>query len=263
MSYCTSASAISSSSSPLRKRGEVIADRAAPGADVTVPAGAPDYRFAFFTGATFPVFQDDFENGDEGWTHGGAGDEWEVGIPNGGGGDPEDAFSGTHVLGTDVGGYYNSDASSFVESPVIDCRGCTGARLRLRRWLSIEDGNYDQARILVDGVEIWANPVANSWNGPPVRDPHWSYEDYDISAIADGEKVVVRFELASDQGLEFGGWNIDDMEVVSLEEPTANGGDGGGKNPWSCDVSSTSAGLPGLGTVLAALAMFVRRRRGS
>lgn len=232
------------------------------GTTVTLPAGAPEYRYAFWTGETFSVFREDFESGENGWTHGGVRDDWEIGVPEGNAGDPEAAFSGTSVLGNDVDGdgSYPSDAASWAESPVIDCRGCTHARLRLRRWLTVEDGNWDQASLLVDGQPVWTNPVAGSWNGPPVRDPHWSFEDFDIGDIADGKRFSVRFELTTDQGLELGGWNVDDVEVVSLAEPTTGNGGHGGGSPWSCDVGTTASTLPGMSTALAALAIAWRRR---
>lgn len=236
------------------------------GTTVTVPPAAPEYRFAFFTGPTFPVYAEDFEGADHHWTHGGERDDWEVATPQGISGDPELAFSGSKVLGNDLDGdgRYMSNAASFAESPTIDCRGCSGARLRLRRWLTIENGSWDQGRILIDGVEVWSNPVDGGWNGPPMRDPVWSYEDIDISSIADGRKITVRFELLSDEGYELGGWNIDDVEVVSLAEPSNPGGGGSGDLPWSCNVSTTAAGFPGSAVALLSsmvLLVAVRRRR--
>jgi hypothetical protein len=73
----------------------------------------------------------------------------------------------------------------------------------------VEDGIYDQATVLVNGAPVWSNPArrrhgAQRWTragprrtGRPRRWPTtWPR--------------APRFELTSDGGLQFGGWNIDD-----------------------------------------------------
>ena len=42
--------------------------------------------------------------------------------------------------------------------------------------------------------------------------------EIDISSIADGNpSVQIEFSLVTDAGLTFGGWNIDDVEIVTID----------------------------------------------
>ena len=67
-----------------------------------------------------------------------------------------------------------------------------------------------------DGSLIWSNPA----NGNLV-DTSWTKHELDLSAF-DGQNVQVEYRLRSDGGLEFGGWNIDDFGIESLNpSPTA------------------------------------------
>ncbi len=180
--------------------------------------------YSFLIGNTVRIYFNDFEgSGDEGWTHAYGGgtsnnhDDWQRGAPHGQAGDPSSAFSGTNVWGNDLGasgwnGEYQSDVNIRLVSPDIDCSGKTGVRLRYRRQLSVEDAAYDQAKLRVDGNVLWQNPT-----GSTHQDTGWTLHDLDISAEADNNSaLVVRFELRSDGGLEYGGWNIDDFEVYSI-----------------------------------------------
>jgi len=109
-------------------------------------------------------------------------------------------------------------------------------RLRFRRWLNVEDGYFDHARIYVNEQEVWAN--AASPGGSTVdhdthhRDGEWILADVDVSDLAGGASAVqIRFEIESDEGLQFGGWNLDDVCLYTAddeytEEPDA-GSDGG------------------------------------
>lgn len=186
--------------------------------------GAGSSWYSFLVGNTVRIYFNDFEgSGDEGWTHvygGGTSnnhDDWQRGAPHGQAGDPSSAFSGTKIWGNDLGasgwnGEYQSNVNIRLHSPAIDCTGHTGVRLRYRRQLSVEDATYDQARLRVAGSVEWENPT-----GTTHQDTGWTLHDLDISALADNNpSVVVRFELRSDGGLEYGGWNIDDFEIYSV-----------------------------------------------
>ena len=108
-------------------------------------------------------------------------------------------------------------------------------RLRFRRWLNVEDGYFDHARIYVNEQEVWAN-AASPGGATAVHDTHhrdgeWILADVDLSELAGGQpEVQVRFEIESDEGLQFGGWTIDDLCLYTAdeqaEEPDA-GSDGG------------------------------------
>jgi peptidase M28-like protein len=188
----------------------------------TLPAGAPSQRFTYTTNAVERIALYDFEGADdEGWTHGGVLDDWQHGPPDQQGNypyDPNLSFSGTKVWGNDLNprggnGAYSNGEDSFLESPTTSAAGKVGVHLRYRRWLSVEDGLYDRARILVNGTEVWRNPAGSGRTA--MIDTEWVDHDVDVSAIADGQPSVrVRFELTTDGAVAFGGWNVDD---VSLE----------------------------------------------
>ncbi len=184
-----------------------------------LPDGLGADSFEFFVGYINDIFADDFEISDNGWTHGGTGqDDWMRDVPSGNGGyDPGYPASGTKIWGNDLGpsgynGNYQGNVNNWLESPSIDCSGWTDVTLRYRRWLTVEEGQYDQARILVNGSEAFAN----AYSGDHI-DTDWVLHDIDISAWAGNvSDVKLRFTLTTDSGVELGGWNIDDLHVGTL-----------------------------------------------
>lgn len=214
--------------SPARVEYYMVATNSA-GTERFLPEGlsAGENLYRFVVGIYNQIYFNDFEGAtDEGWSHQQVAtqDDWQRGIPAGKVEDPGSAYSGSNVWGNDLGpsgfnGSYASDVENWLESPSIDCSGQSGVKLRFARWLTVEEGQYDQATIEVNGITVWSNP--NSGN---LVDNAWSLQDLDISSIADGNSNVrVRFTLESDGGLEFGGWNIDAFEIYTLE-PVGGGG---------------------------------------
>jgi len=179
------------------------------------------------------VFAESFE-ADTGWTHGvvgtpnNANDDWQRGAPLGRSGvsggvnwtDPALAAAGLGAIGNDLGinspaagnGAYQNDVHSYLRSPVYDCSGQSGLRLIYKRWLTVEEAQFDVARILVNGSEVWRNATS----GHHV-DLGWVTHDVDISAVADGNPAVtVEFQLQTDGGLTLGGWQIDSLSIGRL-----------------------------------------------
>ncbi|MCW5808294.1 MAG: hypothetical protein KIT31_38450 [Deltaproteobacteria bacterium] len=101
--------------------------------------------------------------------------------------------------------------------------------------------------------------------------------------------MKVRFELASDQGLELGGWTLDDVCVVALTGPALTCGNGtvdegetcddgnrvdgdgcsancvdetGGEGGGCCSANDGPAGAFALSLVTLGIAFGRRRRRG-
>lgn len=179
----------------------------------------------FLVGLRRIIYFTDFEtNDDAGWTHvygGGTSnshDDWQHDSLNGNGGDPAAAYSGAKVWGNDVGapgwnGLYQANVNIRLISPTIDCTGHSDVRLRFARSLAVEEGIYDTAILRVAGTNTWEN-AANSNH----IDSDWTIVDYDVSASADNNPaVLMRWELRSDGGLEFGGWNVDDVMLYTLQ----------------------------------------------
>jgi hypothetical protein len=190
------------------------------------PVDAPTFTLKFAVGILTVRFSDTFESGTNGWTHGllANQDDWQLSSQVGANGafgkagDPSSAFSGTNIWGNDLGpsgwnGSYMSNTHNWLRSPPIDLSQATGSRLRFKRWLTVERSIKDKARILVNGQEAWINPATTD-----LLDTSWNEVDLDISAFADGQPAVqIELRLQSDSSGVFGGWNIDDFQVVTLE----------------------------------------------
>jgi MYXO-CTERM domain-containing protein len=260
----------------------------ADGATATVPSGADINPFTFYVGALSPIYCEDFEASDGGYVHEllagddieGA-DDWQWGVPQGMGGDPDAAFSGDMVWGNDLGGgeyngEYQNDRHNRLSSPAIDVSGQTHLVLQYRRWLGVEDGYYDQAQILANGTKIWDNHASSRSIGDEHHvDAQWQLHSVPLTADASGQ-LVLSWEIITDRGLSMGGWNIDDVCVYGVsesietpeEEPTEPGTYSGGTQlgpiadgarGCACSTSGSSpAGLLWLGSLLGLAA--VRRR---
>lgn len=196
------------------------------GTTVRLPAtGEYSYTTTVPTSGPFVGFHlQNFDAGAPGWTTGlltGITNDWQLGIPNGKAGtvsgvawsDPSAAASTGQVYGTDLGagtsnGRYPNSVSYYLRSPAINCTGQFGCFLRFKRWLTVEEGIYDQARILVNGIEVWANPLSGH-----LVDTSWQTVEYPIPMADNNAAVTVEFRLTADAGLNLGGWNIDNFEL--------------------------------------------------
>lgn len=177
-----------------------------------------DARYDFFVGTKNVVYANDFEGAtDEGWTHAQVAtqDDWQRGAPAGKAGDPASAASGSNVWANDLGasgwnGEYQPDVNNWLRSPQIDASGASGLVLEFARWLTVESAQYDQAQIWVGGQLVWENDFLAD-----TVDAAWTTEAIDVGAQADGNPAVeIEFRLLSDGGLEFGGWTLDDVQLV-------------------------------------------------
>jgi hypothetical protein len=226
------------------------------GATQTIPPGDDAYRFA--VGAKTPLFQESFESGGAGWSHSASAgaDDWQIGTSpateaNAYGLDPLAAADGAKWAGTDLGlpgaggktGFYEPNYASAFESPSINASGAAHARLRYRRWLSVEGSQYDVARLLVAGAALWTNPTQ-----PEMVDGAWTLQDLPAAAANQQSNVTIRFELSSDGGLQFGGWNVDALELYDLAVIAAGSyqlSSGSPTTPIGTNLVLTSSGDPG------------------
>jgi len=187
---------------------------------VIPPLGGPFQQF----------YLEDFESGGAGWTHVqiATQDDWQIGTPAGRSGtsfgvfwqDPSNAGAGANCYGNDLGGAgfngaYQPNVENYLLSPSINCTGQFGVHLRLKRWLTVEEGIYDQATIRVNGVEVWANQL----NGNLV-DTSWQTFEYPLPMADNNPNVRIEFRLKTDGGLHLGGWNVDDIELGTRTPPT-------------------------------------------
>jgi MYXO-CTERM domain-containing protein len=215
------------------------------GQQVVYPNNEADPYYEMYVGPVTPIWCADFEAGATGWN---ASTDWEAGMARGLGGDPKAATSGAGVYGSDLSmdGVYAANATSFAESPDIDLQGKTGVRLQMQRWLTVEDGFYDKAKILVNGTEVWKNfasPSEPQQNGINHTDREWRFADFELGSVASAT-AKLRFELKSDEGLQLGGWTLDDVcLVVAAQGPgDPNCGNGAVDANEQCDDGNVTDG---------------------
>lgn len=217
------------------------------------PQNAADPEYHFHVAPLVPVYCTDFERDPfaDGWTHAAVGgsSEWRWGVPVSAPrvGDPGVAFSGENVVGMDLGppggnGYYASSRVQTLTAPAVGLGGRTGARLQFRRWLSVEDGFYDDAKIFADGVELWRNAVGGENDDLHHRDREWRFHDLDLAAHAADDTVQISFRLEPDGTLELGGWNLDDFCIMARPLPGEVCGDGALLGQESCDDGNQVSG---------------------
>lgn len=263
------------------------------GNEVTLPAGGEIAPYSFFVGGLEEIYCEPFDD-DGGYEHAlldgtdqrGA-DDWDYGEPGGYSSDPADAYTGRNVWGNDLGGgQYNGDYQASVvnrlTSPSIDLGGADAIVIQFRRWLNVEDGVYDRARVYLDEDVVWQNYETSTREGDAhTEDSEWIL--HTILAEPAGSSVTLGWEIDSDGGLEFGGWNIDDVCVYRLgpAEPDDTGTDGDDTGPTGdelpddldgdddpvvltggcgCDVAGNGVGV--VAALAGALAVARRRRRG-
>ena len=197
----------------------VSADETTVGA-INDPAPAEPHS-AIVALETVVAFADDFET-DKGWTSSGV--LWARGIPTGQGGndpqygvpDPTEGCNGPNVFGYNLNGDYENMMPAYhLTSPAINCGSLNNVHLKFWRWLGVEGPSFDHASVSVsnngaDWTTVWSNPAT-------LADNFWMEQEYDISAVADGEATVyVRWTMgATDYYTRYPGWNIDDVEVLA------------------------------------------------
>ena len=192
-------------------------------ADLIVCAGPP--RTPVET-----VFEADFESGDDGFTHSGVADEWELGTPTPGSGNGVAPLStcaqGTQCWKTDLDGAYEPGSSQDLLSPPISLAGRTGTiTASWDMWYSLEQPTFDHMSVTVeeDGVPTtvrplftWLDATMNAQVGEPeiniAEAAGWGRHHADISDFA-GKTIRLRFHLDSDAGANLAGMAIDDVRV--------------------------------------------------
>lgn len=189
--------------------------------------------------SAFPYDQD-FENGPQGWTSGGQSSSWQLGRPVGA--TINTAASGTHAWVTDTSGTYNNNESSFVISPCFDFSGLILPILDVAIWWESErgfDGTVLQSTI--DNGQSWVNVGdfgdPNWYNdstifGTPggqgrgwtnfvgsVGSGSWVQGTQVLQSLAGEPAVRFRFAFGSDNSVNgFDGFAFDDFSI--RESPT-------------------------------------------
>lgn len=233
---------------PQQPEGSVVRYRfratLADGSVHTFPDNRADTAYEFYVGEVVELYCHDFETDpfSEDWTSSITGDDlntegWEWGTPAGKALDPLGAYAGTGAIGTDLGlgeanGVYLNLSTFMARTPVIVTDNYSDVRLQYRRWLTVEDAFYDRAEILANGTRAWRQYSTPSGVTHHL-DGAWMFHDVPLSQYIFDGSVQLTFELESDFGLQFGGWNMDELCVVA--NPAAICGDGEIVGVESCD----------------------------
>jgi hypothetical protein len=185
---------------------------AAPGATIVRDFALPE-----------PVFADDAEGANPGWT---AQSPWAVRT--------DVAHRGSRSW-SDSAANYADGSNVALTSPVVDLTEATGVELVFHHLHQLE-GSFDFAHVEVstNGGTTWT-PVerfsgAVAWDWRPVAIP--------LPALAGAAAARFRFRLTSDVGVVRDGWHLDDVALTAIVEipdtmPFLDGFESGDTAAWS------------------------------
>ena len=219
----------------------------ADGTEMAFPDNRADPWYQVYRGDLMPLYCTDFEADPfaDGWRTADDG-HWQWGSPGGSRefGDPSAAYSGSRVVGTGLAataGGYPERTVTWIESPLIETGQWSDVRLHYRRWLTVQDGYFDQARVLVNGEQAWANlsSQGNNNNTQHHEDRAWMFNDVSLSTRIYEKKVQLRWELDSNGSFELGGWTLDDVCIVANTSSVC--GDGVKSYYEQCDDGAANA----------------------
>ncbi len=192
--------------------------------------GAASELYTFRVGDRESLWCEGFEHGASDWEHGpgtpwepdlgGAySDEWVFGTPTGGSFVPDGPYEGSMVATTVLDGEYGNNNLQYLRSPVVAVpEPGPMVAVGMRRWLTVEDGIYDQAELYVNDELVWENRSSHGGSDHTL-DTGWSLWELPAQELLDEDgQLQLTFTLRSDQGLEFGGWAIDQVCVTQLAD---------------------------------------------
>jgi hypothetical protein len=163
-------------------------------------------------------YYEDFETGDGGWVPSGPTSNWEFGTIVAGTfkncgytafpyPEPPGAHSGTKVWGTILDGCYtNYNGETSLGKSFNFQAAPKSIELRWWQWFHIFEP-YDNARVLVNGEELWRVSNNTATNG-------WMQQRVSLSAFAGQPEVTIQFILEATSEVNRMGWYLDDIEIA-------------------------------------------------
>lgn len=212
-----------------------------------LPDNFADPTYQLYEGETVPLLcatMDQNPLTTAGWAASGT-TGWEWGpAASTGSTEPHASFTGGNLLAIGLGTDYKADAEYTLKLPTIDVGQFSDVRLQYRRWLAVEDSQFDKATINANGKIVWINSSDHLGNDSALHhiDREWRFQDVPLSSRFRGSSLDLSFDLTTDGGLEFGGWAIDDLCVVA--NPNSICGDGTLTASEECDDGSGNANSP-------------------
>jgi immune inhibitor A len=125
-----------------------------------------------------------------------------------------------------------ADDSDATLTRAFDLTGLGSATLQAWMWYNLEaDYDYAYVEVSADGGDTWhilanehtttTNPSGNSY-GPGLtgfsgggQAPRWSQEAFDLTPYS-GQPILIRFEVITDEGLNYAGLCVDDLSIPEL-----------------------------------------------
>ncbi|MDB4690599.1 immunoglobulin domain-containing protein [Verrucomicrobia bacterium] len=157
-----------------------------------------------------PVFEDDFESGAEGWTHGGSQDEWELGTPTAG---PNGAASGSNAFATDLDGNFEPNTDAWLLSPVIDLTEVTIANLSFSEFHAV-DVEIDFHNVSVNILDGDSGDLIQQVFLQAGSTADWTQRNIRLAGPNAGRKIRIEFRLVTDTVEQNFGFYIDDVIVT-------------------------------------------------
>lgn len=211
-----------------------IALTSSDGTETETSYEVPDNISSFWVGDREEVWCDDLEGDVSEWTSQAGSpwlptssstwtNTWVFGTPGGGTWKPDAAWSGSVAAMTGLVDDYPASNYQSLVSPDVTVPDGLMRLLSYRRWLTVEDGYYDQALLWAltsetFGEPLWANPRTDG-GVTAFLDTDWTNHDASLEGVLDGEGTLsFGWSIQSDGGLEFGGWALDDVCVVTLAD---------------------------------------------
>lgn len=156
------------------------------------------------------IYIEDFESGAPGWTHGGAGDNWEVGVPLNG---PQSAHSGTNVYATGLNSNIQPFSDCYLRSPVIDLTSVTSATLSFYEWRNI-DANIAYHHVSVTILDPTTMSVLGEVYTSAGATSGYEQQTIILPDTAVGRQIILEFRLVCDDFNLLEGWYLDDIVIT-------------------------------------------------
>ena len=173
---------------------------------VTTAQGSYNFPFSIRASITQPpasAFFDNFENGINGWTTGGAGNAWAQTTAQ--------SHSPTHAWTDSPAGNYANDVNSWLQSPVINLTDKTDVGVSGFFKYALEAGfDYGYLEYSTDGGTTYnATPLA-TFNGV---EANWVQTSVSAAALDNQANARLRLRFLSDSGVVLDGIDVDDFNV--------------------------------------------------
>jgi hypothetical protein len=170
-------------------------------------------------------YQENFENGSQGWTatSNGMGSEWQLGTP--GYGITTGAYSGSSCWDINLNSAYENMAECYLISPEFDFTNLTTARVSFWTQYHIEHlWDFMLVQYTDDGGTTWNYLPFPELVSPDGTSSKWVKSSLDVSDIIGAPVIQFRFLFSSDATVTYDGISIDDfsIETMPLGMPVLN-----------------------------------------